>query len=85
MVYLGTVFEIKDGKCLITQKNKFCVGDCIEIMKPDGNNIKVTVNDMTDENGEHIDSCPHSKQPVWLSLSVMPEVYDILRVESEKA
>ena len=84
-VYLGTVLEIKDGKCLITQKNKFCVGDTIEIMKPGGNNIKTNVIDMTDENGEHMDSCPHSKQPVWLTLSEVPDVYDILRVESEKA
>ena len=84
-VYLGTVLEIKDGKGLITQKNKFCVGDTIEIMKPGGNNIKTNVIDMMDENGEHMDSCPHSKQPVWLTLSEVPDVYDILRVESEKA
>ena len=54
-------------------------------MKPGGNNIKTNVIDMTDENGEHMDSCPHSKQPVWLTLSEVPDVYDILRVESEKA
>ncbi len=36
-IYLGLVEEVsKDGLARIEQKNKFCVGDYIEIMKPDG-------------------------------------------------
>lgn len=81
-IYLGTVLETKDDMALIQQKNKFCVGDQIEIMKPDGRNILVNVVDMTDEEGRHVDSCPHSKQMIWLKLSEMPEQYDILRVQS---
>ncbi len=83
-IYLGTVLDKNNGDVLIQQKNKFCVGDYIEIMKPDGRNICVKVTDMKNEDGEHIESCPHSKQMVWLTLSESPEIYDILRVKSEE-
>ena len=83
-IYLGTVLESRDdGDVLIQQKNKFCVGDTIEIMKPDGTNVSTKVIDMKDSEGRHVDSCPHSKQMIWLTLSEKPELYDILRVGSD--
>ena len=33
--YLGIVGEICDGRCKIEQRNKFSVGETIEIMKPE--------------------------------------------------
>jgi len=30
-----------------------------------------------------VESCPHSKQEIWLQLSTQPEIYDILRVKGE--
>lgn len=65
----------------IEQRNKFSVGDEIEIMKPDGENIPVQVLAMYDEKGNAMESCPHPKQTVDVKLSIMPEVGDILRVE----
>ena len=38
----------------IEQRNKFCVGDSIEIMKPDGTNVPVQVLAMYDEQGEPV-------------------------------
>lgn len=82
-IYLGFVEEHdKDGRAVISQRNKFCVGDTIEIMKPDGSNIPVTVDAMFDEEGNPVDSCPHPLQQIHLSLSVQPDVYDILRIEN---
>ena len=79
-VYYGTVSEIdKNGKAVIEQKNKFSVGDTIEIMKPNGDNIAVKVEAMYNGDGEAIESCPHPGQEIHLKLSVTPEVYDILR------
>ena len=75
----------KDGLLVrIEQRNKFCVGDEIEIMKPSGENIPVTVQAMYNADGEPVESCPHSKQLIWLSLSGLPEQYDLLRVPNEK-
>ena len=84
--YLGIVGE-KDEKgfCRMEQRNKFSVGEAIEIMKPDGRNIPVTVTKMVDEEKTPIDSCPHSKQVFYVRLSEEPEEYDILRRREEEA
>jgi putative protease len=67
----------------IEQRNKFCVGDEIEIMKPGGENIPVKVIAMYDEEGHPVESCPHPKQTIDVKLSEVPEVGDILRVEKK--
>lgn len=72
-----------DVLCKIEQRNKFCVGDVIEIMRPDGNNMAVTVETMYTEEGESVDSAPHPKQVLWIKLSQAPEHYDLLRVKQD--
>lgn len=81
-IYLGIVEEEKEKLVRIEQKNKFSVGDQIEIMKPDGRNIPVSVLAMYDEEMAGVESCPHSKQIIWLRLSEPAEKYDILRVRA---
>ncbi|WP_034465447.1 peptidase U32 family protein [Butyrivibrio proteoclasticus] len=83
-IYLGIVGDIDDrGYAKFEQRNKFCVGDEIEIMKPDGTDVPVTVRGMYAEDGTPVESCPHSKQILFADLSVKPEKYDILRVKSK--
>lgn len=84
-IYLGICGEINEkGLVRIEQRNKFSVGDVIEIMKPNGENVKTKVLAMFNEDGEVMESCPHPKQIVYLQLDKQPEVYDILRVENVK-
>lgn len=85
-VYLG-IIENVDEKCLarFEQRNKFSVGDTIELMKPDGRNITAQVLNMYNEDMEHVESCPHSKQILYVELSEQPDMYDIMRVENQKA
>lgn len=81
-VYLGIAEEItEDGKVRIEQKNKFCVGDLIEIMKPDGRNVETKVEAMFDEKGVAVESAPHPQQILFLQLSETCEKYDLLRVK----
>ena len=78
--YLGTAEEVReDGCCRIEQKNKFSVGEQIEIMKPDGRNVLVTVKGITDEDGNAMESAPHPKQILWVDLGSEVSPYDILR------
>ena len=78
--YIGTVEEVcGDDSFLMEQKNKFSVGESIEIMKPDGRNIPVSVEEICDEEGVQMESAPHPKQRLKVRLSVSPEPYDILR------
>ena len=80
-IYLGLVNDVNDkGLARIEQRNKFSVGDEIEIMKPDGTDVKATVKAMYTEDGESVDSCPHPQQIIDLELSEIPSKYDILRI-----
>ena len=82
-IYLGWVEEVTEqGKVLFEQKNKFCVGDEIAIMKPNGTNVSAKVLALETEEGFSVDSCPHSRQRLYATLSVVPEKYDLLRVEN---
>lgn len=79
--YLGIVGEVDaEGYCRIEQRNKFSVGEQIEIMKPDGQNVEVTVKRILNEDGEEQESAPHSKQILHVELEGgRAEAYDILR------
>lgn len=82
-VYLGIVEGVDErGYTYLEQKNKFCVGDKIEIMKPDGRDISVVVESMEDEEGNPIESCPHAKQRLAVKLSALPEQNDLLRMDA---
>lgn len=78
--YLGTV-ETTDGggRCRIEQKNKFSVGEIIEIMKPDGRNVEALVKGIYDTEGNARESAPHPKEILWAELDQETEDYDILR------
>ena len=78
--YLGIVGGItEDGYAVMEQRNKFCVGDEVEIMKPDGENLTVTVKRIVDEDGADMESAPHPKQVLYIDLGHPLEKYDILR------
>ena len=81
-IYLGMSDKTDSESVYIEQKNKFCVGDEIEIMKPDGSNVATKVLRIVDEDGNDMESCPHSKQKLRIFLSVLPDVGDILRVSN---
>ena len=82
--YLGVVEECRDGLCRIHQRNKFSVGETIEIMKPKGDNIEVKVRRILNEEGEEMDSAPHPKQALYVDLECTPDPYDILRRKEEE-
>lgn len=80
--YLGTVLDTdRDGLIHITQKNKFSVGDTIEIMKPDGKNVIVEVTRLLDEDGNEMTSAPHPKQDIYIGPGAGAEAGDILRMK----
>ena len=64
------------------QRNKFSVGEQIEIMKPNGDNVLATVLALVDEDGNEMESCPH---PQHVKLSETPDEFDILRRQENEA
>ena len=78
--YLGLIGESRgDGYYSLEQRNKFSVGDIIEVMKPDGRDMEVRVKGMTDEDGQPMESCPHPKQKIFVDLGVELSSFDLLR------
>ena len=78
--YLGTVEEVREDGCFrMEQKNKFTVGETVEVMKPDGKNLEVTVKAIYDAEGNAMESAPHPKQVLWVDLGTETSVYDIIR------
>jgi len=78
--YLGTVESVNgQGHGRIEQKNKFSVGEEIEVMKPDGTNLFVTVKAIYDGEGNWRESAPHAREIIDVDLGVSLESYDILR------
>lgn len=84
--YLGCVEEVfPDGRAALLQKNKFCTGDVIEIMKPDFTNVQTKVLGIWKrETGEEMPSCPHASEELLVQFSEVPEAGDILRVKAEQ-
>lgn len=78
--YLGLISDRReDGFYGLEQRNKFSVGETIEVMKPDGRNEEVTVRAMTDEEGLPMESCPHPKQKIYVDLGIELSPFDLLR------
>ena len=65
----------------IEQRNKFSVGDTIEVMHPDGQDEAAEVLALYDGNGIPVESCPHARQVIWLELSAPARQYDLLRIK----
>ena len=89
-IYLGIVEQVEDGMAQITQRNKFCVGDVIEVMKPEGKNVAVRVTALYDDEHNAVESAPHPQQKLYVALedvetgsAVDVYPYDLLRVHNK--
>ncbi len=77
--FLGVVGEVlPDNRLRVEQKNKFSVGETIEIVKPNGENIEAQVLSIRSEDGEELTSAPHPKQVLFLDLGQEADPYDVL-------
>lgn len=78
--YLGIIEkEVETNRYQIEQRNKFSVGEHIEVMKPNGDNIEVVVQKIINEEGKEQESAPHPKQTLKIEVGIPLEPFDILR------
>ena len=78
--YIGIVQDIDErGYHKIYQRNKFSVGEEIEVMIPDGTNKVLKVLAMEDENREPVESAPHPKQEIWIDFGAKLDPGYLLR------
>ena len=68
-VYMGRIDKVnEDGTIEFIQKNKFLVGDELDIMLSDGRNEKTKVLNIWDERDQEMESAPHPKQKLRVKL-----------------
>ncbi|MCR5148793.1 MAG: U32 family peptidase [Eubacterium sp.] len=69
-IFLGNIEEIdENGRVVLFQKNKFCVGDEIELMAFREKNIAAVVKEICDEYGQEMPSAPHPGQKLFVKLT----------------
>ncbi len=77
--YLGIVYEVGENGGRMEQRNKFSVGDTVEVMKPSGENVEAKVLAIRDGEGNLMESCPHPKQEIFVQFDQEIEVFDLIR------
>ena len=78
--YLGIAGKgPEENTIILSQRNKFSVGENIEILKTDGRDLKAKVLSITDKEGNPMESAPHPKQEVIVALDCPAMPGDVLR------
>ena len=72
--------DAKDGKVLVEQRNRFKVGDELEVLSPnDTFNKKFIVSEITSENGDSVEDAKGVQQKLYLKTDLALMTGDILR------
>ncbi|MGM0568432.1 MAG: peptidase U32 family protein [Elusimicrobiota bacterium] len=72
-------YDADNHTAIVRQKNKFAIGDTIEVIGPGRDYFTQKVADIYDENNEPVDAAPHAGQTVKLSVRRAVKPMDIIR------
>ena len=80
--YLAVVvsYDESTGEALMTQRNKMCMGDSIELLTPGKVGTPLTVCELYDANHEPIESTPHPYMNFYMKMPFAVKPGDIIRV-----
>ena len=79
-MFMAIVKAVENGKILVEQRNKFAVGDNLEILSPSDTFKNVLkIEKMTDEQGNAVVEAKMVQQRLWIYTNIPFEVGDILR------
>lgn len=78
--FMAIVQKTESGRILVEQRNKFAIGDTLEILSPNNSFQKqIKVEKMEDENGKTLLEAKAVQQKVWIYTNIPLEEGDILR------
>lgn len=80
----GIEYDEDRGLYHIQQRNKFVVGDRLEVIKSNGKNVEFIVDKMYNEEGEVIQEAPHPKQDIYLDIDIEILENEIIRRETNQ-
>lgn len=79
--FIGVVQQDSDadGYAWIEQRNKFSVGEEIEVMPAKGNSFSMVVTEICNEAGEAVTSAPHPQERLKVKFSQPVKAFDMMR------
>ena len=77
--FMGNVLGWENGMLKIRQRNRFQVGDTLEVLSPFNMPCHFTVASIRNEDGEYQDAAPHPNQIVYVPCQRELHVGDMLR------
>ncbi len=79
--FVGTVDNWENGIASCTQRSKFCQGDTLEVLQPDGTVIPLTPAWIKNEEGETVDATPHPMMHYTIPCETQLMPYSLLRMQ----
>lgn len=78
--FVGIVLQdAENGEVTLQQRNKFLVGDTLEVLSPNFKNGRITVEKIVNEDGGLQESAPHPQQTIRINCNLPMKKGDILR------
>lgn len=79
--FIGVVMEDSDadGYAWIEQRNKFSVGEEIEVMPAKGDSFSMSISEIWDEEGNSVESAPHPQQKLRVKFTKPVHAFDMMR------
>ena len=65
--FIAVVMDCRGGVIQVEQRNRFFVGDELEVLSPNSLGESFVVTDMRDEDGNKVGSAPHPRQKLYLN------------------
>ena len=69
-VGIVTGYDVENKRALFEQRNNVKEGEVLELLMPDGKLLEVTLADMRNADGEHIDCAPHAQMKFSIACDV---------------
>lgn len=77
--FVGNVLAWEDGVATVRQRNRFAVGERLELLSPTNTGASFTVERIENGQGECVEAAPHPNEIVRLPCPVRAEAGDFLR------
>ena len=73
------------GNALLTQRNRFCAGEMLELLPPGEKPVRFAAENICDEEGQPLTVCPHPEMRFYMKLPCWAPKGSILRRETKPA
>ena len=75
----GLDYDQERGLAHVQQRNKFVVGDRVEVIKTNGENVELIIKKMYNNESERVKQAPHPKQDIWIETDIEILPNEIIR------